>query len=171
MSRTTIRFANDGDAETLARVGVETFSATFGHLYPAEDLTHFLAEAHSAARYATWLADPAYGLWLAERNGEAVGYALAGPCHLAHPEVTPRCGELWRLYLRKAEQGSGLGGRLLDEALGWLSAPGRRLWIGVWSLNHGAQRLYARRGFEKVGAYLFPVGRQRDLEFILSRAG
>jgi ribosomal protein S18 acetylase RimI-like enzyme len=83
--------------------------------------------------------------------------------------VTPACGEIKRLYVRQETQGSGLGSRLLTLALDWLAAPGRRLWIGVWSQNHGAQRLYARHGFRRVGAYQFPVGRTLDDEFILSR--
>jgi ribosomal protein S18 acetylase RimI-like enzyme len=40
----------------------------------------------------------------------------------------------------------------------------------VWSENFGAQRFYARYGFEKAGEYLFPVGDTHDLEFILRRA-
>lgn len=169
MSDIEIRRAGPADAERLAKLGAETFSDTFAHLYPPRDLADFLAEAHTPRRYAAWAVDPAYGLWIAERNGEDVGYALAGPCHLPHPEVTPGCGELWRIYVRKAMQGSGLGARLLARSLDWLAAPGRRLWIGVWSGNHGAQRLYARHGFEKVGEYEFPVGRTRDHEFILNR--
>lgn len=43
------------------------------------------------------------------------------------------------------------------------------LYIGVWSENFGAQRLYARYGFQPVGEYLFPVGQHRDREFILKR--
>jgi GNAT superfamily N-acetyltransferase len=169
MSDIEIRLASPADAERLAKLGAQTFSEAFAHLYPPEDLADFLAEAHTPERYAAWAVDPAYGLWIAERDGEAVGYALAGPCHLPHPEVTANCGELWRIYVRKQMQGSGLGGRLFARALDWLDAPGRRLWIGVWSGNLGAQRLYARQGFEKVGEYAFPVGRTRDHEFILSR--
>ena len=45
----------------------------------------------------------------------------------------------------------------------------RTLWIGVWSQNLGAQRFYARHGFEKVGEHTFPVGRVVDLEFTLRR--
>lgn len=169
MSDVEIRPAGPADAERLTKLGAETFSDAFAHLYPPRDLADFLAGAHASARYAAWAADPAYGLWIAERDGADVGYALAGPCHLPHLEVTPGCGELWRIYVRRQMQGCGLGARLLAQSLDWLAAPGRRLWIGVWSGNHGAQRLYARRGFEKVGEYEFPVGHVRDHEFILSR--
>ncbi|HEX4198142.1 MAG TPA: GNAT family N-acetyltransferase [Caulobacteraceae bacterium] len=168
---TTVRRAGARDAEALAAVSAETFAETFGHLYPPEDLAVYLAEAHDAGLYARWARDPRFGLWVAERDGSAVGYALAGPCHLPHAEVTPACGELWRLYLRPDAQGCGLGGRLLTLALDWLQAPGRRLWIGVWSENFGAQRLYARYGFAKVGEYEFSVGASRDREFILARPG
>ena len=115
-------------------------------------------------------ADPAKALWLVEADGEAIGYALAGPCKLPHPEVTPACGELDRIYVVSEHRGGGLGSRLLEATLAWLERDGpRRLWIGVWSENLGAQRLYARHGFEVVGTYDFAVGRVRDHEFIMRR--
>jgi GNAT superfamily N-acetyltransferase len=169
--RATVRRAKADDAETLSVLGAETFADTFGHLYPPDDLAAYLAEAHAAGLYADWACDPDFGLWIAERQGRAIGYAMAAPCHLPHPEVTPACGELRRLYLRREAQGSGVGGELLTTALDWLQTPGRRLWIGVWSENFGAQRLYARYGFSKVGEYEFVVGETRDREFILARPG
>ena len=165
-----IRRAGPADAEALAAFGRATFAETFGHLYPPQDLTAFLTEAHSLARARADLADPAKAVWLVEAGDEVVGYALAGPCKLPHPEVTPACGELERIYVSASHQGGGVGVRLLEQALAWLEKDGaRRLWIGVWSQNHGAQRLYARHGFTKVGAYEFAVGQTRDHEFILRR--
>ena len=165
-----LRRAGQADAEALAAVGTATFTETFGHLYPPDDLARFLAEAHGLDRIRADLADPAQALWLAEAAGAVVGYALAGPCGLPHPEVRPEDGELKRLYLLRRAQNCGLGGRLLDRALGWLLEAGpRTVWIGVWSENFGAQRLYARRGFVKVGEYGFAVGQTVDREFILRR--
>lgn len=43
------------------------------------------------------------------------------------------------------------------------------LWVGVWSGNLKAQKLYAAHGFEKAGEYQYPVGRWLDDEFILRR--
>ena len=171
MPSLAIRRAMPSDAVLLADLGRETFIETFAHLYPAEDLKAFLEKAYAPEAFSRFLAADGHGLWIAELDGRAAGYAHAGPCALPHPEATPGCGELKRLYVRAADQGDGVGSALLDEALGWLQSPGRRLWIGVWSKNFGAQRLYARRGFEKVGEYEFPVGATRDHEFILSRTG
>ena len=170
MPEPLIRRAAPADAETLAALGARTFSETFAHLYAPEDLAAFLDEAYGLARTRADLADPRKASWLVEDAGEAIGYALAGPCALPHPEVTAGCGELKRLYFIRGRQGGGLGGRLFAEAMRWLQAEGpRTVWIGVWSENHGAQRFYARHGFEKAGEYGFPVGATVDREFILRR--
>jgi GNAT superfamily N-acetyltransferase len=164
----TLRVATPADADILADLGTHTFTQTFGHLYPPKDLATFLV-THAAPAYAAYASDPLYRLWLAEQDGAAIGYALAGPCELPHDEVTPDCGELKRIYVDRSAQGAGAGSLLLKAALDWLQTPGRTLWIGVWSENYGAQRLYGRYGFEKVGTYDFPVGESRDHEFILRR--
>ncbi|QNH20265.1 N-acetyltransferase [Xanthomonas sp. GW] len=166
-----IRQATPDDAATLAALAAATFTETFGHLYSAEDLHGFLDEHYTAARQRTILQHPDYAIWLLEDDGVAVGHAAAGPCGLPHAEVQPGDGELKRLYLLRSHQNSGWGSRLFETALAWLEREGpRTLWIGVWSENFGAQRFYARYGFEKVGTYEFPVGQTRDLEFILRRA-
>ena len=170
MTEPTIRRAGAEDAETLAALGARTFSDTFAHLYDPDDLRAFLADAYSLERTRADLADPAKAQWLVEAGGQAIGYALAGPCGLPHAGVTPRCGELKRIYFLKDRQGGGLGKALFAEVMAWLQADGPRdVWIGVWSENHGAQRFYERHGFAKVGEYGFSVGRTVDREFILRR--
>jgi diamine N-acetyltransferase len=78
---------------------------------------------------------------------------------------------LKRLYVSSDVQNGGWGGTLFRTALDWLERDGpRTVWISVWSENFGAQRFYARHGFEKVGEYEFPVGRVRDREFMLRRS-
>lgn len=170
MVEEVIRRATAADTETLAAISAETFCETFAHLYPPEDLAAYLADAYALERTAAYLTDPAYAAWLMEQDGQVIGHALVGPCGLPHPEVTPACGELKRLYLRKAFQGGGRGRRLADLALAWLAEQGRApVWLGVWSENLGAQALYRRMGFERVGEYAFEVGSVRDHEFIMRR--
>lgn len=165
-----IRRAGATDADALSQIGARTFVDTFGHLYPDEDLQDFLQESHSPAVYARYLADDAYALWLLEDSTDAVGYALAGPAGLPHPELQPGDGELKRLYVTPALHNGGWGGRLFQAATDWLEQDGpRTLWISVWSENLGAQRFYMRHGFEQAGEYEFHVGRVRDREFMLRR--
>ena len=166
-----IRRAGPADAQVLSELGARTFRETFAHLYPPQDLEAFLADAYGLERTKADLADPRKASWLVEVDGEAVGYALAGPCALPHAEVTPDCGELKRIYFIKGQQGGGLGRRLFAETMAWLQSAGPRdVWIGVWSENFGAQRFYERHGFSKVGEYGFAVGGTVDHEFILRRS-
>ena len=170
MTTDLIRRATPADAAVVGDLGRRTFAETFGHLYPPADLARFLEAAHGERRVRDDLADPASAVWLAVRDGQAVGYALAGPCALPHPDVTPASGELKRLYLLGAHQNGGLGGRLFAAALAWLQRDRPRdIWIGVWSENFGAQRFYARHGFEPAGEYGFRVGDTIDRELILRR--
>ena len=99
-----------------------------------------------------------------------IGYVTACPANLPHPDVAPGDGEVQRLYILQGHQGGGRGTLLLKTALEWLERDGpRTLWIGVWSENYGAQRFYARHGFEIVGDYSFMVGDHADRELITRR--
>ena len=165
-----IRRAVRDDAEALSRIAIQTFTDTFGHMYPDEDLQDFLRTNYAVDECAKLLADDRYAVWLLEDDGAAIGHALAGSCGLPHADVKPEHGELKRLYLLPQAQNGGWGARLFDTALAWLERDGpRTIWISVWSQNLGAQRFYARWGFAKVAEYEFPVGRVRDHEFMFRR--
>ena len=165
-----IRRATPADAQVLSQIAEKTFVEAFGHLYPPEDLQAFLRESYAVERQRVILEAPGYAVWLLEHEGEVVGHAAAGPCGLPNPDVRPEDGELKRLYVLRAFQNGGWGGRLFQTVMDWLLADGpRTLWIGVWSENLGAQRFYARHGFVKVGEHEFPVGRVVDREFTLRR--
>jgi len=156
----------------LSALAAGTFTATFGHLYPPEDLEAFLATSYNHDTLLAETRDPRYFWRMAWADGEALGYLQCGPVGLPHAEADPeRHGELKRIYVAPAAQGRGLGKVLMTAALAHLhdrygDAP---QWIGVWSENHRAQALYGGFGFVRVGAYEFPVGQTRDHEFILRR--
>lgn len=174
MTDAAIRPARPQDAEALGVLGRETFIDTFvtgfGIPYPEPDLSDFLQASFSPPAVATKLAEPGAAWWVAERDGALLAFANAGPNTLPHPDASPAQMELRRLYVSKAGQGSGLGTRLLTLSLEWMEAhTDGPLWIGVWSGNLKAQKLYAAYGFEKVGDYQYPVGRWLDDEFILRR--
>jgi GNAT superfamily N-acetyltransferase len=175
MVQASIRLAVPEDAPALARLSYQTFRETFlegfAIPYPPEDLEVFVQASYSLEATAKRLADPAQATWIAEAEGRPVGYANAGPCHLPHPEASDSQGELYRIYVLREAQGTGLGKRLLDTSLAWLEARFKGpLWLGVWSGNLKAQALYRAYGFDKAGEYEFPVGRWRDHEFIFRRS-
>ncbi|WP_428408520.1 N-acetyltransferase family protein [Hyphococcus sp.] len=165
-----IRRATLADVAGLSELGVATFTETFAHLYEAEDLREFLAYNHSAGYYEDFLNDPEAAAWVAEtQEGEMIGYCTAAPCSLPAPDMPEKSGELCRLYLDRERQGQGLGTALLESALDWLEEHFEHLYVGVFSENFGAQKLYQRYGFEKVAEYHFLVGNHPDLEWIMKR--
>ena len=175
-----LRRATLEDADALSALASTCFTQTFGHLYAPDDLDRFIHEAYSPEVLRAELADPKRPTWLLFEElsmdaktapspahvdegseGTLIGYVTVCPAHLPHPEVK----DLLREY-----QGGGRGSRMLEHALNWLEADGpQTLWIGVWSENYGAQKLYERYGFTKVGEYSFMVGDHADREFILRR--
>ncbi len=163
-----IRPAFEEDAPILAQLGAETFTATFGDLYGSKDLQTFLTKNHSVDAYRLLLTDPEFGLWIAETDdGDAVGYAVAGPSGLPAPGSPPRAGELARLYLKKGVQGGGLGARLLETALEFLCDRFERVFLSVYAQNVVAQKLYQRYGFVKIHDYFYMVGDHADPEWIM----
>lgn len=174
MSGALIRPARVEDAEVLASLAkstfIETFVEGFAIPYPKDDLEAFFAASLGVDKTRARLLDPSEAWWVAEDGSAIVGFACAGPNTLPHPDARPTHAELRRLYVARAAQGRGVGTALLDEALAWMAAhTDGPLWIGVWSGNLKAQRLYAAHGFEKVGEYQYPVGRWLDDEHILRR--
>jgi len=167
----TIRRATADDAETMAELGAATFVETFGHLYPPEDLQTFLAKSHSAANWLRTLTDPDRATWVVEHpSGRKIGFLGVGTCKLPVPGLEARAGEVQQLYVFAEFHNMRLGARLMDAGLEWFASQGRApLYVGVWSENYGAQRFYARYGFNKAGEYGFQVGNTIDKEFILKR--
>ena len=184
-----LRRATSEDAEALSTLASTCFRQTFGHLYAPDDLDRFIHEAYSPEVLRAELADPKRATWLLfeepsldadsapspthadeASEGKLIGYVTVCPAHLPHPDVKPTDGEVQRLYLLREYQGGGRGSMMLRHAIDYLLADGPRpLWIGCFSENFGAQRLYGRHGFKLVGEYKFMVGDHADREFIMRR--
>ncbi|WP_321489821.1 GNAT family N-acetyltransferase [uncultured Hyphomonas sp.] len=163
------RDAVTDDVAALTALARKTFMDKFGHLYRPEDLAGFLEESHNPDLYRDWIADPGVLVRVCETSdGDIKAYLLCSPLSLPAPDPKPGALELKRVYVDQTLQGRGIGSRFIDEALAWArrhKAP--EMYLSVYSDNLDAQRLYARLGWEKVAEFLFPVGEQRDLEFLL----
>nr|WP_314436407.1 GNAT family N-acetyltransferase [uncultured Brevundimonas sp.] len=174
MTEPVIRPARLDDAAALGALGrqtfIDTFVTGFGIPYPKADLEGFLNASFDLAPMQKKLVEPGCAWWVADQEGELLAFANTGPNSLPHRDAQPTHMELRRLYVAKTAQGLGLGSRLLTLALDWMQAEtDGPLWIGVWSGNLKAQKLYGAHGFQKAGEYRYPVGDWFDDEVILRR--
>lgn len=165
-----LRNASLDDAPALARLGRDSFVDKFGHMYRPEDLQAFLEQAYSESVVAGEIADPMRLYRLAEENGALLAYCKLG-LGIGWPDHArgARPIELKQLYTAPGLAGRGIGAALMDWALGEARARGAdEIQLSVWSGNEGAQRFYARYGFEKVADVTFRVGEQLDEEFLFA---
>ena len=59
----TIRRASPADAQALSGIATRTFIESFGHLYPDEDLQHFIHDSYAPGKMAVALADEGCAMW------------------------------------------------------------------------------------------------------------
>jgi GNAT superfamily N-acetyltransferase len=133
---------DDAPAEVTVRRATAEDGPAVGALYTAArvDAAPQMPPAlHTAeedvAFYSRRIADDDVTAWLAEADGELLGFALCTPTFLDG------------LYVRPDLKGQGIGSLLLDvvEAT---HPDGYELW--VFESNTGARRLYERRGLVEV---------------------
>ncbi len=81
---------------------------------------------------------------VAEVDGRVAGFVIA--------RIVAQQGEIVNIAIDPAHHGSGLGGRLLDAAIGAsVAAQCEAVWLEVRVTNEPAKRLYISRGFEAIG--------------------
>ena len=87
-------------------------------------------------------------------------------CRIPVQNLDAGAMELHKLYVLQAYQNQGIGRELIKTALQKINTT---IYVGVWSKNLNAQRLYSSFGFTICGGYKFYVGTQADDEFIMKR--
>ncbi len=170
MHSTTLRAATSADAALLAHLAATTFRDTFApHNTPA-DMELQLSRMYGDGKQGAELADARHSVFLAERDGETVGYVMLrrGPapdCVRGHDPI-----EIARIYAVKPRIGTGIGAALMQRSLAEASACGHDVvWLGVWEHNAPAIAFYRRWGFEDVGSHAFQLGRDLQTDRVMAR--
>lgn len=154
-----VRPAGPDDAAILAALGARLFEQAFGADSRADDLAAHLAATFGREIQRRELENPECAYFIAELNGEAVGYALLRrrtppPC-----VVGPDPLELGRIYVDREHHGSGAAPALMHALLAEARARGGgTLWLGVWGVNRRAVGFYEKFGFRDVGTHTFWFG-------------
>jgi ribosomal protein S18 acetylase RimI-like enzyme len=146
----TIRPAEPDDVQALSVFAKTTYAEAFGHSMTAAELAWQLCHTRSESYFREQLGNDA--ILLAVAGSRIVGYVQIGD---VTPPIRPASDsdqQLNALYVGRAQQGQGIGRRLMDAAL---ALPRIRsaanLYLDVWRENRRALRFYAAYGFEVVG--------------------
>jgi ribosomal protein S18 acetylase RimI-like enzyme len=171
-----VRIAIAADAATLSELAAATFPLACPPHTSAEAIRDFISKNFSVTSFDGYLADPHRELFLAEEDGEAIGYAML---ILGEPTdqnvalsitLRPTC-ELSKLYVRPGHQGSGIASALVDTAIEFARADRREgMWLGVNEENARANAFYEKSGFARVGVKQFLVGDRLEDDFVRERA-
>jgi GNAT superfamily N-acetyltransferase len=133
-------------------------------------MTMYLAAAFGESVQRAEIADPRNTIFLAERGGDTVGYAMlregTAPAGVADTDAI----EIARLYSFTRWIGSGVGAALMQRCLDEAASRGRRaIWLGVWERNARAIAFYRRWGFADVGSQPFQLGTDLQTDRVMAR--
>jgi GNAT superfamily N-acetyltransferase len=149
----TVRRSTRHDARAISAIRVETWRTAYRGLIDDAVLDRLDIDSETARRAQHWdehHVDPRGAEFIAEIEGEAVGWAVTGAPR--HPE-DPRTGELYAMYVLPQHWSRGIGHALMDAAEQALRHAGFRT-AHLWVLdgNERAAAFYQRRGWVEDGA-------------------
>lgn len=146
-----IRRATPDDAVALARVHIDSWRSAYRGLVPDSHLDSLDYERH-AQRFRESLGRNAEESYLAEQDGEVLGFLTLGGCRGTDVDQKAT-GEIWGIYLAPGHWRKGIGsmlcryGERILTLRGYLAAT---LW--VFAGNDQARRFYEAMGFTADGA-------------------
>lgn len=160
MSEFEIRTGNIDDARMLSKIGADTFWATYGENDNAEqdDIRKYIAKAYDLNLIREELSDESFLYLVAEKEGEAVGYARLRIGSRTEDLTARHPLEISRIYVLKQFQGTGYGRKLIERCLEEAARLDcDALWLSVWRHNHNAIGFYEKMGFKVEGKTVFDL--------------
>jgi GNAT superfamily N-acetyltransferase len=146
-----VRAMRESDIESVAAIRVNGWKAAYAGLVPASYLDRMSVAQDAVKRREMFRqADPRKANFVAERDGEVVGWAsLSASRDAGSP---PGDGELRAIYLLPGVIGTGVGKALMERSLTWLGEQGfERVTLWVLTGNARARAFYEAWGFTPDG--------------------
>ena len=144
----TIRPARDADVPALGQLGGALLRVHYDF-----DPQRFLTppdepEAGYAWFLGTQMHEPGACVFVAEQDGQVVGYVYAGLEPMSRKELRDAAGFIHDVAVAEPYRGRGLGEALVQRASDWLREQGApRVLLWTAQRNAAAQRLFLRLGF------------------------
>jgi len=168
MESETIRRATTEDLGDLLHMARTGFLQAFTAGNKPENVTAYLNEAFTLERFEQEMGDPASTFFVAEKDGEIIGYLKVNLAPGQTDIQDPESLEVSRLYVLEDHLGRGLGKRLLETAIDFAKQNQKKyLWLGVWEHNSRAIRFYEKNGLRIFGSHPFPFGDEIQTDYLM----
>lgn len=168
LPQSLIRIATPDDLRDLLHVARTAFLQAFTAGNKPENVSAYLEEAFNFDQLRKELSNPASTFFLAEVEGELVGYIKVNLVPAQTDVHDPESLEISRLYVLEDYLGLGVGKILLDHALDFAKQNQKKyLWLGVWEKNARAIRFYEKNGLRIFGSHPFPFGDEIQKDYLM----
>lgn len=166
----TLQPVKEHQLPALRELSIRTFVDAFADANNPKDMDLYLAQAFGTEQLKAELEDRNATFYLLQSGGKTLGYCKLKYGLPTAVEESGRALEICRFYVSQGYQGKGLGHWMLEEVLKRANEESLDfVWLGVWSQNPGAIRLYKRHGFYQIGSYTFVLGEDPQTDFIMKR--
>jgi GNAT superfamily N-acetyltransferase len=146
----TLRTATPADLPALGRLG-----ALLMRTHVEFDAQRFMTAGTDAADGYAWflgrqLKDVDVVVYVAEQDGEIIGYVYAGLEPISWKELRDACGFIHDVVVDERGRRTGTATALIEKAVEWLREKGApRVMLWTAEKNAGAQQLFAKLGFRR----------------------
>ena len=103
-------------------------------------------------------------------NDEVAGYLKVNTNDAQSEKMDEESLEIERIYIKKKFQKHGLGKFLLNKAMEIaMESNKKNIWLGVWEKNENAIAFYRKMGFVQTGSHSFYMGKEEQIDFIMTK--
>lgn len=165
-----LRLCTAEDADILRKLSIETYYETFAPVNTPENMEAYLNRAFDIDKLRRELNDKNSTFFLLYSDEELAGYLKVNEAPSQTDINDEESLEIERIYVLGKFQGKGLGGYLMEQALGIAAKQKKKYaWLGVWEKNEKALRFYKKKGFYKIGTHPFFMGDDEQTDYIMRK--
>ena len=163
-----ISFVELVDLPTLQEISRQTFFDTFADVNTPEDMQQYLTENLSMEQLSKEWNHPATQFYMIKKQDKVLAYLKINEADAQTERREEASLEIERIYVRKENQGKGIGQLLLNFSIQQTKDKGVKvIWLGVWEHNLRAIEFYQKNGFIFFGKHSFFLGQDEQTDLLM----
>lgn len=158
------------DLNQLREISIETFTDTFLAQNSLEQIAAYLNQSYSRERLMAEIMNSDSAFYFIYLNEELAGYLKLNVAGAQSEPMGVDALEVERIYVRTSYKRKGLGKHLINYAteIGKYHKK-KKIWLGVWEKNEKALGFYKKFGFTKTDSHSFYMGKEEQIDFIMTK--